>query len=370
MLHYSQYSKNGIHTFVCQPKIMHFQEKECETTIFFMQKYNSLKVLIYICNKRIQFSLRANTSQHHTDMTNLSISKATTLIYTICICIPLHAQHRHALLVGLSRYASDSGWTNIHGTNDIKLLKQALPSDTKIEVLTDANATYANITRRLQQITERVKSNDIVYLHFSGHGQPFEDLNGDEEDGWDESFVPYDARQYYEEGIYEGERHLVDDTLNKYLMRIRAKAGSKGMVYVVIDACHSGGEYRNDEEVSADSVYEGNFQDIAEYERGVNVGFSKDKIYAAPKDNRTHYYVDSSEGMSPIVVLEACLPDQKNCEIKRNGIYCGALSYSVATVLRNRTLSRNKEWVREAEKTMREILPKWNTQKMVVEESK
>lgn len=87
------------------------------------------------------------------------------------------------------------------------------------------------------------------------------------------------------------------------------------------------------------------------------------KRYVAPKDNRTHYYVDSSEGMSPIVVLEACLPGQKNCEIKRNGIYYGALSLSVATVLRNRTLSKNKEWVREVEKTMREILPKWNTQK-------
>jgi hypothetical protein len=30
---------------------------------------------------------------------------------------------------------------------------------------------------------------DIIYLHFSCHGQPFEDMNGDEADGWDESYL-------------------------------------------------------------------------------------------------------------------------------------------------------------------------------------
>lgn len=301
-------------------------------------------------------------------MNILSSLRAIVLIYIICISFPINAQNRHALLVGISKYSKNSGWQDIHGANDIKLIKQILPPDTKIVELTDANATYSNILHKLEQIIEKVRKDDIVYIHFSGHGQPFEDMNGDEEDGWDESFVPYDASQYYQKGIYEGERHLIDDMLNKYLKRIRTKAGSKGMVYVVIDACHSGGEYRNDEEEeSADII---NSEDIPQYVRGVNVGFSKEKVYVAPNDNRTHYYVDSDYVMSPIVVLEACLPGQNNCEIMHNGIYYGALSYSVATTLRNKQLNSNKEWVREVEITMKEVLPKWNTQKMVIEESK
>ena len=53
------------------------------------------------------------------------------------------------------------------------------------------------------------KVGDIVYLHFSTHGQPFEDLSGDEDDGWDESIVPVDAPIEYSKGKYEGENHLI-----------------------------------------------------------------------------------------------------------------------------------------------------------------
>lgn len=304
-------------------------------------------------------------------MSIFSSSRAIAFACILLICFPIHAQSRHALLVGISNMPAGSGWANIHGANDINLLMQVLPPDTRTAVLTDANATYANIIHQLGAITERVRKGDIVYIHFSGHGQPFEDQNGDEEDGWDESFVPYDAKQYYEKGVYEGERHLVDDMLNRHLMRIRTRAGAEGMVYVVIDACHSGGEYRNDEEEeSADSVRDENTHDIPEYERGVNVGFSKDKVYVAPTDTRTHYYVDSNAAMSPIVVMEACMAGQKNCEIMLGGIYYGALSYSVATTLQGWQLSANRGWVREVEKTMRAVLPKWSTQKMVVEESR
>ena len=51
-----------------------------------------------------------------------------------------------------------------------------------------------------------VKSGDIVYLHFSCHGQPVEDLDGDEKDGWDESIVPYDAWKKPISGIYDGKK--------------------------------------------------------------------------------------------------------------------------------------------------------------------
>ena len=54
----------------------------------------------------------------------------------------------------------------------------------------------------------------MVYLHFSCQGQPFEDLNGDEEDRWDKSIIPYDAmmeEMEYRKEQYEGVNHITDD---------------------------------------------------------------------------------------------------------------------------------------------------------------
>lgn len=279
------------------------------------------------------------------------------------------AQNKHALLVGLSEYSEGSGWSSIHGENDIQLLSSALKG-MDITELKGKNATHGNVTNALKGLVRKTRSGDIVYIHLSGHGQPFEDRSGDEEDRWDESFVPYDAPQFYKEGVYEGEKHLTDDTLNQYLTSLRRRAGTHGIVYVVIDACHSGGAYRGDEDEDSVTAVADEEADEVLYERGTEVGFSKDKVYVAPKDSRTHYYVETKESMSPVVVLEACLPGQKNCEIKRDGTYYGALSYSVASVLKHRQLGRDRAWVADVQKKMREVLPKWNNQTMVVEDSR
>ena len=58
--------------------------------------------------------------------------------------------------------------------------------------------------------------------------------------GWDEAFIPYDAKRCYKENVYRGENHLLDDELNNHLNAIRKNVGENGIVYVVIDACHAG----------------------------------------------------------------------------------------------------------------------------------
>ena len=116
-----------------------------------------------------------------------------------------------------------------------------------IDTLVNTNATASNIRQALETLTKASKLNDTIYIHFSGHGQPFEDINGDEQDGWDEAFVPIDAQMYYHAGIYEGEKHITDDELNVAFNRIRERIGTRGMVFVVIDACHSGTMSRDNE---------------------------------------------------------------------------------------------------------------------------
>ena len=42
----------------------------------------------------------------------------------------------------------------------------------------DEQATFDNITAQLSLFADKTKKGDIVYLHFSTHGQPVEDING------------------------------------------------------------------------------------------------------------------------------------------------------------------------------------------------
>lgn len=154
------------------------------------------------------------------------------------------AQNKRALLVGISDYQCVNkygGWNNIHGKNDIDMLYPTLKKcGASVSCLYNKGATKTGITKALNVLISQCKKGDIVYLHFSTHGQPFEDESGDEDDGWDESIVPVDAPIEYTKGKYEGENHLIDDELHNYCSRIRKVIGKDGMLYVVIDACHAG----------------------------------------------------------------------------------------------------------------------------------
>jgi hypothetical protein len=67
-----------------------------------------------------------------------------------------------------------------------------------------------------------------VYFHYSGHGSQVQDLNGDEEDGLDETIVPQDGRS-------GGVRDIVDDELDVIFSKLRARSA-----VIVLDSCHSG----------------------------------------------------------------------------------------------------------------------------------
>lgn len=243
-----------------------------------------------------------------------------------------NAQRKRAFLVGISHYdtaLTGYQWNNINGVEDINLLcpllkKQGFQATT----LLDNQATYDNITRQLSTFIKSTKKGDIIYLHFSTHGQPVEDLNGDEEDGWDESIVPIDAYKMYKKGSYEGKNHLLDDQLNSYVKRIRERIGNTGYLYVVIDACHAGTSSRaNDETI-----------------RGTKVGFTyNNKVFKPSTQKKSHYKVEAAPKLSNVLYLEACRPDQVNTEIQIAGKRYGPLSYHVAQTLSATSLSTNAD---------------------------
>ena len=280
-------------------------------------------------------------------------------IVAMLLSSAVYAQRKRAFLVGISHYdtaLTGYQWNNINGVEDVNLLNPVLKKQGfTTTTLLDEQATFNNIISQITQFTYKTKKGDIVYLHFSTHGQPVEDLSGDEEDGWDESIVPIDAYKIYKRDVYEGKKHLTDDMLNKYVRKLREKIGATGFLYVVIDACHAGTSSRaNDETI-----------------RGTHVGFTyNNRVFKPSTSKKSHYRIEASAKQSNVLFLEACRPDQVNTEIKVDGKRYGPLSYNIAQTLSSFTITNNANDLVERIKRSLLTTGRWpNNQNLVTESS-
>ena len=230
------------------------------------------------------------------------------------IAIDALGQSRHALLIGIGNYPEEYGWNKIHGNNDISIIQAALSrqgfTEDHITLLQDSAATKDNIMKALDNLSARLSQGDVAYIHFSGHGQQVTDLNGDEEDGFDEAWIPFDARKQYEPGVYEGECHILDDEINSILTKLRVRVGARGKIIVIADACHSGSGSRG-------------LMDNEVFVRG-----TQDKFIIPRKTSNVKKKPEPTEWL----FVAACKPYQSNYEYRSpEGEYFGVLSYVIAT---------------------------------------
>ena len=274
----------------------------------------------------------------------------------------IKAETKRALLVGISDYGNamedPNKWANISGANDVLLLSPLFSEHGyTVTSLVDAQATHAGITKALSELAKDSKMGDKVYIHFSMHGQPFEDLNGDEEDGWDEALIPVDAEMLYAEGVYEGKNHLLDDELEVYFNDIRSKLGSEGQLFVILDACHSGTASRGDDD----------------HIRGTREGFTRSgKDYTPDRTQETNDYftVASTKGQSPVTFIEACRSYQVNREVRdvETNTWYGSLSFYIAQSMKDNKAVGSDEWI-EAVKTGMANNRRLRKQNVVIEKS-
>ena len=267
-------------------------------------------------------------------------------------------QGRKALFVGISDYPATSGFQKIHGAEDYEIIGKMLEKKGfEIEKLLNGDATASNIRAALDNMAKNSAKGSCIYIHFSCHGQPFEDKPPfDEDDLWDESLVSFDAKKNYQSGIYEGENHIIDDELSVYFDKIRKKIGEDGLLCVVIDACHSGTSSRDD-------------IDDDDFVRGTDLGFSADGKIFAPRINRKgNFQIDKIPGAGDILMLEACRSYQFNKEVIKNGKHYGALSYYVGQVLDRHNITRSLDWVDDVNDLMKNDLT-LTDQNMVYESS-
>lgn len=228
--------------------------------------------------------------------------------------LQLSAQAKRALVIGLGEQ-KDKSWGKINGDKDVPYVEAMLlgVGYKEITTLVNKQATKVRIVNEFQKLASRCRVGDIVYIHFSGHGQQVTDVDGDEEDGLDEAWIPYDAYLKYGEND-RGEKHLIDDEINVLLTDIRKKIGEEGAMLVVVDACHSGDSSRG--------------EDIGETVRGVSDRF------VIPVSKRGH----AQKGSEQWLTLSACTDYQLNQELKTPQV--GKLTYALYSISKDREVTK------------------------------
>ncbi|MBR2015144.1 MAG: caspase family protein [Alistipes sp.] len=240
------------------------------------------------------------------------------------IPILTQAQTKRALVIGIGKQ-EDSAWNKINGDKDVPYVLEILNNANYEQIITCVNeeATKAGIISAFHTLTESCQPNDIVYIHYSGHGQQMRDKSNDEVDVLDECWIPYDAYRKPSE-TYRGEKHLVDDEVNMLLTNIRNKIGDGGKMLVVVDACHSGDATRGQGETVR------GVEDIFETVKSC-LGFSSNEQNTNIKSNVERW-----------ITLSACESNQVNIEMKNPT--AGKLTYAIYSKVKNNVFGTNEEF--------------------------
>ena len=168
------------------------------------------------------------------------------LIHGLLLCSAVKAEN-YALLIGVSDYPAlrPLNLTLKGPANDVSLMYDVLiqkgfkPHNiiTLADGITDTpKPTRNNILRAFGQLTNKLNPDDVVYLHFSGHGSQQPASTIEEADGMDEIFLPYDigqwngAKGHVENAITDNEMHILLSAIRK----------TGAFVWAVFDSCHSG----------------------------------------------------------------------------------------------------------------------------------
>jgi len=138
--------------------------------------------------------------------------------------------NRHALIIGISRYA-DAAIPSLPGARIDKesatQMAQAMQVPaSNIRYLQDDQATGNNIRQALQELTNQVLEGDRVFIHYSGHGTRYNDPVAG---GCVEALLAYDG----------GSSGMITNHEMADLLKTITNKTDK--LFVMYDACHSGG---------------------------------------------------------------------------------------------------------------------------------
>ncbi len=168
---------------------------------------------------------------------------ATVCVIFLGVVTSAMAETR-ALLVGVSDYDNTIGLADLRGpANDVRLLRKVLNARgvKDIRVLADGvdganRPTRDAIMKALKKLTLDSDEGDLSIIHFSGHGTRQLDGSGDEQDGFDEVFLPSDvARAPADTGLIPNA--ILDEEIGAAVRELRSNGVD---VWTIMDFCHAG----------------------------------------------------------------------------------------------------------------------------------
>jgi hypothetical protein len=147
---------------------------------------------------------------------------------------------KRALLIGIDKYPYLSVLDGC--VNDVRSMRVLLEErfgfpKNNVTLITDQEATREAILVELDALVTRTGRDDVVVIHYAGHGSQMTDRERDEPSGYDNTIMPYDSQGW--RGI---NRDITDDEINIHLQRLASKTSN---ITLVFDSCHSGSITRN-----------------------------------------------------------------------------------------------------------------------------
>ncbi|MFL6260318.1 MAG: caspase family protein [Thermoanaerobaculia bacterium] len=233
-----------------------------------------------------------------------------------------------ALLIGINSYPNFASRGQLTGCiHDVEVMRQVLIDsfnfpESQIALLIDGQATREGILGAMKDLVQKAGPEDVVVVHYSGHGSQMTDLEGDEPDGLDETIVPSDSGRAPHEN-----RDIKDDEIYLWLKDLTAKTSN---VTLIFDCCHSGTIVRDD---------------FGGAERWIEPDLRPpDQLPPSPIPEIFRGALDGGRDVGPggwlplgekYVLLSGCRRDEKACEMEEpGGNRHGALTFFLAQELR------------------------------------
>jgi hypothetical protein len=292
----------------------------------------------------------------------MRITKLAALFCLLQFWLPMHAETRRAVLVGIKTYDPDtptrrrleqtprgatprlpavSGdptywrFDDLKGPlNDVVLMEGIFRSFgiQDIVTLTEHDATADAILSALQKnFVDDARPGDVRIFYYSGHGNHIRNA-GDTEHGQDQTIVPADNWRN------------TPDIRDKEIARILARAAAKGVkVTFIADSCHSGSLTRGVWNARGATRTSSGHRD----RDGVTSRMLREPAVNDPGelDPTTHKLLDP-EGLG-VLTLAAAQSTEEAIEVKDDeGTWHGAFTLALAKALRSPTEPMDRVFLR------------------------
>lgn len=198
-----------------------------------------------------------------------------------------------------------------------------------------AMPTRANIIDAMHWLVRGAQPNDSLIFHYSGHGATTKDLDGDEDNGLDETICPLD---------FQTAGMIVDDEMNIILVQ-SLPPGCRLTAF--FDSCHSGSALDLPYTYSTKgALKEPNMaKDLGSSALGALVSYDRGDIFGAlstlggaasriVNGNRaTQVTRQTKASPADVISLSGCKDEQTSADAAQGGTNAGAMSYSFLEVM-------------------------------------